>query len=88
VRDLVRGRSLRTIRIDEEPFVKKAIGTLAAGAILTGFAVGLAGCTDESSSKTQTEVKTPGGTSTVTEKTTVTKSGNNPPPVTDNLKNP
>jgi hypothetical protein len=55
---------------------------------LTGFGIGLAGCTDESSSKSQTEVKTPGGTSTVTEKTTVTKSGNNPPPVNDNIKNP
>jgi hypothetical protein len=60
--------------------VKKTIGTLTAGAILTGFALGLAGCGEESSTKSETQVKTPGGTSTVTEKTTVDKSGKNPPP--------
>ena len=75
-------------RIDEELTVNKAIRTLAAGMILTGFGVALTGCTDESSSKTQTEVKTPGGTATITEKTTVSKSGNNPPPVNEPLKNP
>jgi len=88
VPDLMRGRSPLTFRIDEELPVNKAIRTLASGLILTGFAVGLAGCTDESSSKTQTEVKTPGGTATVTEKTTVTKSGDNPPPINGSLKNP
>jgi hypothetical protein len=88
VRDLMRGRSPLTFRIDEELPVIKAIRTLGAGLVLAGFALGLAGCGEESSSKTQTEVKTPGGTATVTEKTTVTKSGNNPPPVNDTLKNP
>ncbi len=68
--------------------MRKVIHAFGAGLILTGLAVGLTGCTDESSSKTQTEVKTPGGTATVTEKTTVTKSGTNPPPVNDNIKNP
>ncbi len=88
VLDLTRGRSPLTFRIDEELSVNKAIRTLGAGLILTGFAIGLAGCADESSSKTQTEIKTPGGKATVTEKTTVTKSGNNPPHVNDTLKNP
>jgi hypothetical protein len=68
--------------------VKKALMRSAAGAILTGFALGLAGCTDESTSKTESEVKTPGGTSRVTEKTTVSKSGDNPPPVSPPSKNP
>lgn len=64
------------------------IARSAAGAILAGFAIGLAGCTDESSSKTESEVKTPGGTSRVEEKTTVSKSGQNPPPVNPPTKNP
>jgi hypothetical protein len=88
VRDLMRGRSPLTFRIDEELSVNSAIRTFLAGLIVTGFAVGMAGCSDESSSKTQTEVKTPGGTATITEKTTVSKSGNNPPPVNEPLKNP
>jgi hypothetical protein len=72
----------------EELPVNKAIRTFGASLVLAAFGLGLAGCTDESSSKTQTEVKTPGGTATVTEKTTVTKSGSNPPRVDDKLKNP
>jgi len=68
--------------------VNKAIRTLGASVIVTGFALGLAGCGEESSTKSQTEVKTPGGTATVTEKTTVNKSGDNPPPINANPKNP
>jgi hypothetical protein len=68
--------------------MNKVIRILVAGLVVSGFAIGFAGCGDESSSKTQTEVKTPGGTATVTEKTTVNKSGNNPPPVNESNKNP
>ncbi len=68
--------------------MKKAIATRAAGAILAGFVLGLAGCTDETSSRTESEVKTPGGTSRVTEKTTITKSGQNPPPIDKSADKP
>lgn len=68
--------------------MRKAIATSTAGAILAGFALSLAGCSDETSSKTESEVKGPGGTTRVTEKTTVTKSGNNPPAANEPIKNP
>jgi hypothetical protein len=68
--------------------VKRNIGILAAGATVAGLVIGLAGCSDTSSSKSETEAKGPGGTSRITEKTTVTKSGNNPPPVNEPVKNP
>jgi hypothetical protein len=68
--------------------VTKVIRTFVAGLVVTGLSIVLAGCGEESSSKSQTEVKTPEGSSTVTEKTTVNKSGNNPPPVSPPNKNP
>jgi len=39
----------------------------------------LVGCSDESSEKKQTTIKTPGGTTTVTDQTKVQQSGQNPP---------
>ena len=68
--------------------MKKAIRILGVSLIVTGFALGMTGCGEESSTKSQTEVKTPGGTATVTEKTTVNKTGSNPPPVNEPPKNP
>jgi len=88
VPDLIRGRSPLNFRLEEEPSVNKAIRKISAGLISTGLALGLAGCTEESSTKSQTDVKTPEGRTTVTEKTTVSKSGNNPPPVNEPVKNP
>jgi hypothetical protein len=88
VQDLTRGRSPLILRIEEEAPVNNATRRLGAGLILTGFAIGLTGCGEESSSRTQTEVKTPGGTATVTEKTTVDKTGKTPPPVNEPVKNP
>ena len=50
--------------------------TLAAGLCSVGFL----GCSDTASKKTETEIKTPGGTTTVESKTEVKKTGDNPPP--------
>jgi len=51
------------------------------GVLVTSFGVGLPGCSDESSVKSETQAKGPGGTTTVTEKSSVKTSGDSPPPV-------
>ena len=43
------------------------------------LALGMAGCAEKDSSKSQTTVKTPGGTTTETVEKKVEKSGKNPP---------
>ena len=68
--------------------MKSAIRTLGTALIVAGLTIGLAGCGEESSTKSQIDTKTPDGRTTVTEKTTVNKSGNNPPPVNESPKNP
>ncbi len=65
---------------------RKLITTTLAGAMLAGLTIGLVGCTDESSATKEVTVKTPGGTEKVTQKTTVEKSGNNPPSSTSEPK--
>ena len=42
---------------------------------------GLVGCDDTSTAKKEVEVSTPEGTTNIETKTTVEKSGDNPPPV-------
>lgn len=59
--------------------MRKYISTLLAGIVLCGFGVGLTGCTDESSVKTDTTVKTPDGTAKETHIDKIDKSGSNPP---------
>jgi len=44
------------------------------------FSIGLAGCSEKSTSKTETKVTTPGGETTTTIEREVKKSGDNPPP--------
>jgi len=61
--------------------MRKLISATMAGVFLAGFSMALVGCSDESSEKTQTTVKGPGGTSKVTQETKVNTSGQNPPPV-------
>jgi hypothetical protein len=73
---------------DETKYMQKLIRAAMAGMMLTGFGMGLAGCTDESSVKTETQVKGSGGTSTITDKQTVKKTGENPPPVPGDNKAP
>jgi hypothetical protein len=64
--------------------MQKLTRALMAGMVLAGFGLGLAGCADESGVKTETQVKGPGGTTTVTDKETVKKTGENPPAVPTN----
>ena len=47
--------------------------------ILTLFSAGIIGCADKSSKKTETEITTPGGKTTITTETDVKKTGENPP---------
>jgi hypothetical protein len=68
--------------------MQKIIRATMAGMMLAGFGIGLAGCADESGVKTETQIKGPGGTSTVTDKQTVTTTGKNPPAVPGDSKAP
>lgn len=59
--------------------MRKLMTMTLAGAMLAGLSIGVVGCTDESAVESKTQVKGPGGTTTVTDKTTVDKTGKNPP---------
>jgi hypothetical protein len=61
--------------------MRKLISSTMMGVLLTGLGIGLSGCSDESSVKSETKATGPGGTTTVTDKTSVKTSGDNPPPV-------
>ena len=53
-----------------------------AALMLSLFSLSMVGCAkDESSTKTETEMTTPGGKTTVTNEKTVKQTGENPPPV-------
>jgi hypothetical protein len=59
--------------------MKKLITMLTGTGLLT-LTLGLAGCGETSSVTDKKEVKGPEGTTTVTDKTTIKQTGNNPPP--------
>jgi len=48
---------------------------------LSIVSLSLVGCADKSTSKTETQITTPGGKTTVTTEKEVKKEGENPPPV-------
>jgi len=51
------------------------------GVLVTGFGIGISGCSDEASTKTQTTTTSPGGNkTTVTDEKSVKTQGDNPPP--------
>lgn len=54
---------------------------LTAVMVLSFSSVGLLGCSDKASTKTERTVTTPQGETSVTTETEVKKSGDNPPPV-------
>ena len=68
--------------------MRKLMTTMLAGAMLGGLTIGMVGCTEEASVTKETEVKGPGGTAKITEKTSVDKSGQNPPVVPGESKAP
>jgi pyrroline-5-carboxylate reductase len=59
--------------------MRKMIGVTLAGAMLFGLSAGMVGCSDETGSKVEEKVTTPGGTTKVTNELKVQKSGENPP---------
>jgi hypothetical protein len=59
--------------------MRKLMNTMLAGAMLAGLTFGMVGCTEETSTKEEVKIKTPGGTSTETKEIKVNKSGDNPP---------
>jgi hypothetical protein len=59
--------------------MRKVINLTMAGILAMGLGISLSGCSEESSTKKESTVTTPGGKATVTEKETVKQSGDNPP---------
>jgi hypothetical protein len=57
--------------------VKRIVVALLISGMLS---IGILGCAEKSSTKTETRVKTPGGTTTITIEKEVKKTGENPPP--------
>ena len=53
---------------------------MALAVVVGGMSLGLVGCSKEASVTSEKEVTGPGGTTTVTEETTVETTGENPPP--------
>ena len=68
--------------------MRKVMNTMLVGAMLAGLTIGMVGCTEEASVTKETDIKAPGGTTKVTEKTSVDKSGQNPPATPGETKAP
>jgi hypothetical protein len=65
--------------INEATIMRKLTTAMLAGALMGGLTIGMVGCTEEASVTKETTVKSPDGTTKTTEKTSVDKSGQNPP---------
>jgi hypothetical protein len=59
--------------------MRKLTSAAMMGVLLTGLGIGISGCSDESSEKSQVTTKGPGGTVKQTTETKVETSGDNPP---------
>jgi hypothetical protein len=59
--------------------MRRLISAMLTGVILAGFSIGITGCTDETGTKEEVKITTPGGTSKETREIKVNKSGENPP---------
>jgi len=59
--------------------MRKLISAAMMGVFLTGFGIGISGCSEETKETSQAKVSTPGGTATTTESKSVKQSGQNPP---------
>ena len=58
------------------------IRTIAATLIVSLVSIGMVGCSEKSSVKEETKIKTPDGTTTITTEKEIKKTGDNPPPTT------
>src|SRR5262249_9113249 len=79
VKNLMRGHRSAERRRHEAPFMRKLINTFVAAVVLSGLGLGLPGCTDETGTKTEAKISTPGGTTTERREVNVDKSGRAPP---------
>ena len=52
---------------------------ICAALVLSLLSLSMTGCAEKTSTKTETEIKTPGGTTTITTEKDVKQTGNNPP---------
>jgi hypothetical protein len=68
--------------------MRKVVSTTLAGAILVGLSAGMVGCTDETGSKEEVKVTTPGGTVKETKEIKIQKSGDNPPMAPSDMPKP
>ena len=59
--------------------MRKLISATMMGVVLTGFGIGISGCSDETKETSQSKISTPGGTATTTKTESVKQSGQNPP---------
>jgi hypothetical protein len=59
--------------------MRKLISVTMMGVLAMGLGIGVSGCSDESSTKKEEKVTTPGGTATTTETKSVKTTGDNPP---------
>jgi len=60
--------------------MRKLISATMMSVLLTGFGIGISGCSDEASTKTQTTTTAPGGNkTTVTDEKSVKTQGDAPP---------
>ncbi len=59
--------------------MKRVIATTLIASVVS---IGMLGCTEKSSVKREVEIKSPGGTTTITTEKEVKKTGDNPPAVT------
>lgn len=59
--------------------MRKLISATMAGVTLFGLSAGMVGCSDETGSKEEVKVTTPGGATKETKEIKVQKSGENPP---------
>ena len=59
--------------------MRKLMTTVLAGLMLAGLSILSTGCTDETGTKEEVKIKTPGGTADETRSTTIKHSGDNPP---------
>jgi hypothetical protein len=66
--------------------MRNMIHATLAGVMLAGLSIGMVGCTEETSATKETEIKSPGGTTKVIDKTTIDKSGKNPPAAPGEMK--
>ena len=52
---------------------------IAATLVISVLSIGFVGCSDKTTIKRETEISTPGGTTTITTEQEVKKTGDNPP---------